>query len=70
MNRSLWLPVAVTRLMLCACTVIHIEGNSNTVRDIDGHTTMLIAANHAATAGRYRGGLQALSMTATLSFSR
>ncbi|CAE6861621.1 hypothetical protein R75461_08014 [Paraburkholderia nemoris] len=28
-------------LLLCGCTVIHIEGNSNTVSDIEGHTTDL-----------------------------
>lgn len=27
--------------MLAACTLVHIEGNSNTVSDIEGHTGAL-----------------------------
>lgn len=28
-------------ILLAACTLIHIEGNSNTVSDIEGHTGTL-----------------------------
>ncbi|MBB5442955.1 MULTISPECIES: hypothetical protein [unclassified Paraburkholderia] len=49
MKHGPFIPVVLAFVALAACTVIHIEGNSNSVSDLEGHTaTVTVPASSSA----------------------